>query len=98
MPLSIDPGHIDRQHFLLLLSLTSISSDRIKAALEHYFVLGENRKKVCEQFGVNRSYFALKARVIQDVSRTVVSLYPFYRSMFGDVCHPDTVSYRQETE
>lgn len=82
MPVSIEPGSIDRKHFHLLLSLTSISSERIKIALEHYFVLGENQRRVCEIFDVNSSYFSLKVRVIQDVSRTVLALYPYYAELY----------------
>ncbi|EEK7814074.1 hypothetical protein G3151_005243 [Salmonella enterica subsp. enterica serovar Montevideo] len=84
MPLSIHPGTIDKYHFKLLLSLTSITSENIKCALEHYFVLGESRKKVCEDFGINSSYFMLKIRLIQDVSRTIVSLYPFYEKIYRE--------------
>ena len=98
MPLSIIPGRVDKQHFILLLSLTSINSERIKAALEDYFVHGASRKTVCERFGVNRSYFNLKVMVIEGVSRTVISLYPFYEAMFRGAFHPGTVSDWQEAE
>lgn len=82
MPVSIEPGSVDKNHFHLLLSLTSISSERIKLALEHYFVLGESQRSVCEIFDVNSSYFSLKVRVIQDVSRTVLALYPYYAELY----------------
>lgn len=82
MPVNIEPGSIDRNHFYLLLSLTSISSERIKLALEHYFVQGESQRDVCECFDVNSSYFSLKVRVIQDVNRTVLALYPYYSDLY----------------
>ncbi|MBJ9214347.1 hypothetical protein I5481_20955 [Citrobacter freundii] len=78
----IEPGSIDKEHFYLLLSLTSISSEKMKSALEHYFVLGESHRSVCKYFGVNSSYFSLKVRVIQDVSRTVLALYPYYAELY----------------
>ncbi|HCZ4708631.1 TPA: hypothetical protein O3H02_004298 [Salmonella enterica subsp. enterica serovar Saintpaul str. CFSAN004144] len=80
--MNIESGSIDRDHFYLLLSLTSINSERIKLALEHYFVMGESLRSVCKSFGVNSSYFSLKIRVIQDVSRTVLALYPYYAELY----------------
>lgn len=80
---AIAPGSIDHTHFHLLLSLTSINSERMTKALENYFVLGESKKNVCEKFDVNSSYFSLKVRLIQDVSRTVLSLYPYYESLYS---------------
>lgn len=77
------PCQISKAHFELLLSLTSIHSEKLKKALEAYFVDGRNKKEICEKFGVNSSYFSLKVNVIKDVSRTVILLYPFYSELYA---------------
>lgn len=74
---------ISKEHFNLLISLTSIHSERLKKALEAYFVNGIDKKNICEQFCVNSSYFSFKVKVIQEVSRTVILLYPFYHELFS---------------
>ncbi|WP_201483685.1 PapB/FocB family fimbrial expression transcriptional regulator [Escherichia coli] len=79
------PGSVDKSHFYLLLSLTSINSERIRSALEQYFVYGAELKNVCKDFDVNVSYFSLKVRVIQDVSRTVLTLYPYYENLYREI-------------
>lgn len=80
------PSNICKAHFDLLLSLTSIHSEKIKKALEAYVVDGMDKKRACEMFGVNSSYFSLKIRLLQDVNRTVISMYPFYRDLFAVKC------------
>ncbi|ELL8642818.1 hypothetical protein GUB57_21715 [Escherichia coli] len=82
----ISLGKIDEEHFQLLISLTSITSEKLKTALKHYFVYGESQRSVCEQFRVNSSYFSLKVRLVQDVSRTVLYLYPYYADLYKNTC------------
>ncbi|EFE1057635.1 TPA: hypothetical protein PN979_004819 [Escherichia coli] len=81
---NLKPGCVEKQHFFLLLSLTSITSENLKSALEHYFVLGESQRDVCKRFNVNISYFSLKVALIQDVNRRVVSMYPFYNQLYKE--------------
>lgn len=74
---------ISKEHFELLVSLTPIHSLNLKSALFAYFVDGLSLKEIRDQFKVNTSYLSLKIRVIQDVSRTVVSLYPYYHELLS---------------
>lgn len=74
---------ISKEHFELLVSLTPIHSQKLKFALFAYFVDGLSLKEIRDQFKVNTSYLSLKIRVIQDVSRTVVSLYPYYHDLLS---------------
>lgn len=80
------PENICKVHFDLLLSLTSIHSEKLKKALEAYLVDGMSKKRACDIWGVNPSYFSLKIRLLQDVSRTVISMYPFYQDLFSVKC------------
>lgn len=74
----IIPGDIEQEHFMLLIDISTIRSDKIVKALNDYFVLGESRAKVCEKYNVNQGYLSLKIKELQVLSAKVYNLFPYY--------------------
>ncbi|EEK7814144.1 hypothetical protein G3151_005315 [Salmonella enterica subsp. enterica serovar Montevideo] len=74
----IIPGEIEKEHFLLLIDISTIRSDKIINALNDYFVLGETRAAVCQKYNVNQGYLSLKIRELQALSAKIYNLFPFY--------------------
>lgn len=77
-PHRLKPGKVDKEHFTILIDISSIRSDKIIIALGEYYVHGEKRKVVCEKHGVNQGYFSLKIRELQDLNTSIYNLLPFY--------------------
>ncbi|ECG8656202.1 hypothetical protein CSM67_004256 [Salmonella enterica subsp. diarizonae] len=67
-PYRLIPGKVDKNQFMLIVSISSIRSHKVISALEEYFVYGGNRKEVCDNHQVNQGYLSLKIRRIQEVS------------------------------
>ncbi|HGH3390201.1 TPA: PapB/FocB family fimbrial expression transcriptional regulator [Citrobacter freundii] len=74
----LEPGRVEREHFLCLINISPIRSRKIIHALEEYFVNGVNRKVICEEYNVNPGYLSLKIREFQNISSMVYSALPFY--------------------
>lgn len=71
-------GNVAHEHFMLLIDISSINSQKVIQALEAFLVRGRDRKEVCELYGVSQGYFSIKLRQLQDISRIVVDMYPYY--------------------
>lgn len=74
----LKPGAVAQEHFMLLIDISSINSPKVIQALEAFLVTGKSRKEVCELFGVSQGYFSIKLKQLQDISKIVVVMYPYY--------------------
>ena len=74
----LEPGLVDKEHFSLLISISSIRSGKVIYALEDYFVNGGKRKAICERHNVNLGYFSLKIKEVQNINLIVYKTLPFY--------------------
>lgn len=76
----LKPGNISYEHFKYLIELSNIHSMKIIQSLEDYFVRGIERRVICEANNVSPGYLSVKIRQLQDISRLVILMYPFYQS------------------
>ncbi|ENR1882776.1 PapB/FocB family fimbrial expression transcriptional regulator [Escherichia coli] len=72
------PGKVVEEQFLLIIDISSIRSEKIKTALWDFFVLGEKRNKICEQYNVNQGYLSLKIKEIQSLVVKLKKLSPYF--------------------
>ncbi|EAA8634478.1 transcriptional regulator [Salmonella enterica subsp. enterica] len=72
------PGEVDIEHFRLLVDISHINSERILLALELFLVKGMTRQQACNIAGISQSCLSVKLRQMQEISRTVMKLYPWY--------------------
>ncbi|EBD6270327.1 transcriptional regulator [Salmonella enterica] len=72
------PGQVHIEHFRLLADISHINSERILLALELFLVKGLTRQQACNMAGISQSCLSVKVRQMQDISRTVMQLYPWY--------------------
>lgn len=73
----LTPGEVDKRHFLLLISISSIRSRKVINALEDYFVDGKNRKEVCYKHKINQGYLSIKVRELQEISAKIYNASRF---------------------
>lgn len=72
------PGQVHIEHFRLLVDISHINSERILLALELFLVKGLTRQQACNIAGISQSCLSVKLRQMQDISRTVMQMYPWY--------------------
>ncbi|EAO9945151.1 hypothetical protein R497_24725 [Salmonella enterica subsp. enterica serovar Havana] len=72
------PGHVSNDQFSLLIDISPVRSSKVINALQEYFVNGEKRNVICEKYHVNQGYLSIKIREIQDLSRRILALYPYF--------------------
>lgn len=85
-------GKVHLEHFRLLCNVSNIYSERILLALELFLVKGHERRVACEQAGISQSCFSVKLRQIQDISRTVIQMYPWYCNVAGKEVSGENIS------
>lgn len=68
------PGQVDIRFFRLLTTVCVMHSPNIRQSLEDFLVHGKSRREACEANGVAQSYFSVKYRHMQMVSRNVVRI------------------------
>ena len=71
------PGQVDIRLFRLLTTVCVMHSPNIRQSLEDFLVHGKSRREACEANGVTQSYFSVKYRHMQMVSRTVARICEF---------------------
>lgn len=76
---SLLAGRVCEQQFDLLLEGTSIRGEGVLAALKEHLVHGVAAKSVCEKYGVNKSQFSRRLKVLQIESERVAKLSIFYQ-------------------
>lgn len=77
------PGHLRQgdvhpEHFRMLIESSSIHSPKVIQVMEEFLVHGVSRKDACEKYGVSASYVSVTLRRLQDLSRNIVMMYPYY--------------------
>lgn len=70
----LTPGQVDIRLFRLLCTICVLHSPNIQQSLEDVLVRGKTRREACEANGVSQSYFSVKFRHMQMVSRTVARI------------------------
>ncbi|AMH16756.1 MULTISPECIES: PapB/FocB family fimbrial expression transcriptional regulator [Hafnia] len=70
----LTPGEVDIRLFRLLSTVCVMHSPSIRQSLEDVLVHGKSRSEACEANGVAQSYFSVKYRHMQMVSRTVARI------------------------
>ncbi|EGB0328387.1 TPA: PapB/FocB family fimbrial expression transcriptional regulator [Salmonella enterica subsp. enterica serovar Poona] len=83
------PGKVHKEHFLLLAEISRINSERILLALELFLVKGLTRQQACNISGISQSCLSVKLRQMQDISRTVMMLCPWYDDMNKKGCQDE---------
>ncbi|ECV2308242.1 transcriptional regulator [Salmonella enterica subsp. enterica serovar Javiana] len=71
-------GEVHPEQFRLLIALSGVHSTRVIMALEDYLVHGVVRKRACEKHGVSTSYMSVVLGKLQQLSRGVAMLAPWY--------------------
>ncbi|HAX5209951.1 TPA: transcriptional regulator [Escherichia coli] len=75
---SLLPGKVDNIHYLLLVEISSIHSEKVIQALGDYLVYGYSRKEACERNGVSLSYFSGSLKRLKKINHAAYMLAPFY--------------------
>ncbi|UBM39790.1 adhesin biosynthesis transcription regulatory family protein [Hafnia paralvei] len=71
-------GKVSEQHFMSLIEVSGIRSDKVIKALSEYFVGGLSRTVVCDKHSVSQCYLSVKIKHMQHVSKMVYDLQPYY--------------------
>ena len=74
----LESGSLNNKGFSLLLSLTSIRSEPLIAALRDYYVGGLTKSHAYSRRGVDKTIFSRKLRVIQQIFETVIEFNEVY--------------------
>lgn len=74
----LTPGEVDAEHFLLLLSDTKTSGEKVIAALRDHLVYGLTAKEATGKHGVTPSQFYNRLKGIQDKHAFICSVKEFY--------------------
>ncbi|HAK5377354.1 TPA: transcriptional regulator [Salmonella enterica] len=72
------PGQVHEIHFRLLMDISPIYSDKVIQALRDFLVLGFTRKESCERHNVSPGYLSTTLGRIQNISKSVSQLMPYY--------------------
>lgn len=79
----LSPGCVDIRYFRLLISISSISNQKLRSALEAVLVNGMSRKEACTNFNVNQGYFSVKYSHLQFVNQTVIRMAIYIKNDFN---------------
>lgn len=71
LPYEIIAGKVDSVYFKLLISISAITSHKMRKALEDILVHGYSRKEACIRNNVSQSSVSLKIQHLQYVNQTV---------------------------
>lgn len=74
------PGKMNHEHFLLLVSVSGIHSEKVIFALEDFLVRGLSRSESCYRRGASLSYFSISLRRIREINNSVYKMRKFYLS------------------
>ena len=72
------PGQVHEIHFQLLMEISPVYSDKVILALRDFLVLGFTRKESCERHNVSPGYLSTTLGRIQNISKSVSRLMPYY--------------------
>lgn len=72
------PGQVHEIHFQLLMEISPVHSDKVILALRDFLVLGFTRKESCERHNVSPGYLSTTLGRIQNISKSVSKLMPYY--------------------
>lgn len=72
------PGQVHEIHFQLLMEISPVYSDKVILALRDFLVLGFTRKESCERHNVSLGYLSTTLGRIQNISKSVSRLMPYY--------------------
>lgn len=75
---TLESGELNNKSYDLLLSLTSIRSEPLIAALRDYYVKGLTKSAAYTKHGVDKTIFSRKLPVIQGVFDTVTTFNEVY--------------------
>ncbi|ELO5034610.1 adhesin biosynthesis transcription regulatory family protein [Escherichia coli] len=78
----LKPGSVTEEHFLLLIEMSSIHSDKVISALKDFFVMGYTRKEACLKNDVSQSYFSISLSRVQHMSKMASNIAPFYMHLW----------------
>lgn len=78
--MTLESGALNKKGFDLLLSLTSIRSESLIAALRDYYVNGLTKSAAYTKHGVDKTIFSRKLPVIQDVFEKVIAFNEVYEN------------------
>ncbi|EBH7349113.1 adhesin biosynthesis transcription regulatory family protein [Escherichia coli] len=75
------PGSMQDVHFLLLIEVSSLHSEKVINALRDFLVDGYTRREVCERHKVSPGYFSVALRKLQRIEQAIFQLAPYYISL-----------------
>lgn len=78
-------GEVHPEQFRLLIGMSGVHSARVIMALEDHLVYGISRKKVCEKHSISTSYISTSLAKLQQLSRSVAALVPWYITVAGRI-------------
>ncbi len=79
----LKPGMVTEEHFLLLIEMSSIHSNKVINALKDFFVMGYTRKEACLRNDVSQGYFSISLSRIQYMSKMASNVVPFYMHLWS---------------
>ncbi|UMS29253.1 transcriptional regulator [Escherichia coli] len=71
-------GNVDKDHFRILIALSSIHSDKVMLSLRDYLVYGHSRRDVCNRYKLNNGYFSVSLARLMRISQLVALAVPYY--------------------
>ncbi|EGC4561741.1 PapB/FocB family fimbrial expression transcriptional regulator [Escherichia coli] len=72
------PGKLKSELFHLLVSMSSIRSNKAVLSLHDHFVLGFTRAEVCNKHGIAPSYLSVKIKEFRSLYKISRTLFLFY--------------------
>lgn len=72
-------GEVNDEHFRLLVSISSIHSEKVILALKDYLVDGRSRKYVCDSYKLNNGYFSVSLSRLTRISQIIARIVQYYK-------------------
>ncbi|EFN7977363.1 transcriptional regulator [Escherichia coli] len=72
-------GEVNDEHFRLLVSISSIHSEKVILALKDYLVDGRSRKYVCDSYKLNNGYFSVSLSRLTRISQIIARIVRYYK-------------------
>lgn len=79
-----NPGEMNHEHFILLIRISGIHSEKVIYALEDFLVRGLSRSESCYRRGASLSYFSISLRRIRTINNSVYKISKYYLTAKGN--------------
>ncbi|ENW8698179.1 TPA: hypothetical protein J4Z76_001319 [Escherichia coli] len=78
------PGEVDKKLFHLLIDISSVRSEHVIRALEAFFVMGHERRLICDEGNISPGYLSVKIRELRALSQKISAIHLHYQQLLTD--------------